>query len=262
MPTAERPTATPSPRASKATEVAFRVLEQLERLDDQHSGSSLAGLASRLDMKEETLRPYLNRLVERGKIYRDGIDRLYYLDPDCAPVRPTRAAPEKVQRVLEQYVADTGHEVALAVLTTAGLRLPIYVKSTEGPTFLANLREDSAHATAAGRALLSGRTTSYVRRYFTRVGMPAFTDATVISVDVLLPLLVPGSRGVWNARGQYCDEGACLAVIAHDSRFTAMRFALTTSLEQARFHLERQRLQNRLLQSAGELQPFLGPLDA
>ena len=90
MPTAEHPKAAPSPRISKSTEVTLLVLGHLGRLDQQKDGASLAGLANRLGMNDETLRPYLNGLIKHRKIYQDEVDKLYYLDPDGPPVRSTR----------------------------------------------------------------------------------------------------------------------------------------------------------------------------
>lgn len=260
MPATQPRKTTPTPRVSKSTEVAFNALQELGILDQQLSGASLAGLARRLDMNEETLRPYLNGLIKHGKIYQDEVDKLYYLDPDSPPVRHTRADWGTIRRVLEQFTAETRRDIALAVLTDEGLRLPVYVSPLEGPALLADLRPDSAHCTAAGHALLSGRSISYLRRYLARVGMPKFTDATPTTLEALVPELSGDSRGIWSARGQYCTDGSCIAVLAHDSKHRANRFALTTSVESQKYLHDRQRLRDRLLQCSGELQPVLGPL--
>jgi IclR family transcriptional regulator, acetate operon repressor len=259
MPTAHQTKKKSTPRLSKATGVVFAVLGEL---DQQKDGASLTRLAKRLHIDDETLRPYLNRMIELRKIYQDEIDDRYYLDPDGPPTRPTQADPEAIRRILEQFTADTKRDVALAVLYNEGLRLPVYVKPLDGPALLANLRPDSAHGTAAGHALLSERTNSYVRRYFARFGMPRFTDATPTTLEALRPHLTSDARGIWSARGQYCTDGACIAVLAHDSKFRDTRFALTTSVKSERYLLDRDWLRDRLLQCSGELQTVLGPLDA
>jgi DNA-binding IclR family transcriptional regulator len=260
MPTAKHPKKTPPLRFSKATGTVFTALEEMGLLDEQQGGASLARLAKRLHMKDETLRPYLNGLIRHRKIYQDEVDKLYYLDPDGPPVRPTKADTSAIRRILEQFTADTKRDIALAVLSDEGLRLPVYVKPLEGTALLANLRPDSAHGTAAGHALLSERSDSYVRRYFTRFGMPRFTDATPTTLEELRPHLTPGTRGIWSARGQYCTDGACIAVLAHDSKYRDTRFALTTSIESEKYQHDRHWLRNRLLQCSGELQTVLGPL--
>lgn len=260
MPAAHRPKATSSPRVSKSTGTVFTALGHLGFLDQQKDGASLAGLANRLGMKDETLRPYLNGMIEHRKIYQDEVDSLYYLDPDGPPVRPTRADTAAIRHILEQFTGDTKRDVALAVLTDKGLLLPVYVKPLEGPALLANLRPDSAHCTAAGHALLFDRSDSYVRRYFARFGMPQFTDETPTTLEALRPHLTPGPRGIWSARRQYCTDGACIAVLAHDSNYRDTRFALTTSVESEKYKQDMHSLGDRLLQCSGELQTVLGPL--
>lgn len=265
MPTDQQPELRPTrrrpatQRSSKATRTTFAILGYLDR--HRHRGTSLARAAADLGMPRETLRPYLQGLIAEQKVYRDPQDLHYHLDPDAPAVRPTQADEETITKTLEQFAADTGRDIALAVLTPQGLRLPIYVEPREGPALLCDLRPDAAHATSSGHALLSGRPTWYLRRYFNRVGMPAFTDATPTSIDELLPHLRPRSRGIWSARGQYAPDGACIAVIAHESHYTSLRFALTTSVLLEDYHRDRHQLRDRLLQTAGELQIALGPLD-
>lgn len=250
-----------APRVSKSTLVVFALLARLGQLEERQEGASLAGLAERMDMNEETLRPYLNGLINQRKVYQDEDDGRYYLDPDGPPVRSYKADGEKIRSILEQFTADTTRDVALAVLADDGLRLPVYVKPIDGPELIADLPPDSAHCTAAGHALLSKRSVSYVRRYFRRIGMPRFTDATPATLEELLPQLEPGPRGIWSARGQYCTDGACIAVLAHDTRYRNTRFALTTSLRAADYDLQKHHLRDRLLQAAGELQTVIGPFD-
>ena len=83
-----------------------------------------------------------------------------------------------------------------------------------------------------------------------------------MTLEELRPHLRSGARDIWSARGQYCTGGACLAVLAHDSKYRATRFALTTSVELEKYQHDRHLLRNRLLQCSGELQTVLGPLDA
>lgn len=246
-------------RSSKSTRTTFAILGYLDRHRDQ--GASLARAAADLGMPRETLRPYLQGLIAEQKVYLDPLELHYHLDPDAPVVRPTQADEQTITKTLEQFAADTRHDIALAVLTPQGLRLPIYVEPREGPTLLCGLRRDAAHATSSGHALLSGRPTWYLRRFFDRVGMPALTDATPTSIEELLPHLRPRSRGIWSAHGQYAPNGACIAVIARESHYTSARFALTTSVLLEDYHLERHRLRDRLLLTAGELQTALGPLD-
>ncbi|WP_335986692.1 IclR family transcriptional regulator domain-containing protein [Glycomyces sp. MUSA5-2] len=231
--------------------------------EQQHNGVTIGRASSELGVHTETLRPYLEALILEGKVHFDESDHRYYLDPDAVPIRPTAADPDRIMAALAEYAAETRHDIALAVLAEDGLRLPFYVEPHEGPepALLSGLRRDSAHATAAGHALLSNRPNWYLYRYFDRIGMPALTDRSPTTIEDLKPHLESGPRGIWSARGQYCEVGACIAVIAHESHYTHTRFALTTSVLDRDYHVRKHALRGRLLQTAGELQTVLGPLE-
>jgi DNA-binding IclR family transcriptional regulator len=237
-----------------------RALRILEYLSSRPEGARRQRIAHDLGINPETLRPYLTTLKEWGRIFHSEDDDRFHLDPERIPLQTTVASTEDIQVFLKGFVDRTGHDVALVVLGADGLAVTHYCPASRDESLLEDLRPDAAHATAAGHALLWQRNDAYLRRYFNRVGMPRFTRHTPVTIEQLKPKLDPEPGWVWAAKGQYCDAGACIAVLARNSKYTAERIALTTSVRVAQYHRQRVFLEDHLKLTAGRLEPVLGPL--
>lgn len=245
----------PPIRGSKS---AARALQILDYLNQRPEGARLERISYDLQINQETLRPYLKALIQWRKVSRT--DGRYHRDLEASPDLAPAADEEGIQLALKRFVDETCHDVALVVLGPDGLVLTHYLNHPKGEALLHGLPLDSAHATAAGHALLWGRSRIVLKRYFSRIGMPRFTEQTPTTIEKLAPLLEPDRKKTWTAQGQYCETGACIAVLARPGVFTADRIALTTSVLQVNYRRDRDMLRDALLRTAGELMSVLGPL--
>jgi hypothetical protein len=91
--------------------------------------------------------------------------------------------------------------------------------------------------------------------------MPAFTAATPTTLEALEPLLARVPGHLFTAEGQYCETGACLAILVHNGPRTDDRIALTTSVHRQDLGRDREILEHDLRRAATELLAVIdGPL--
>jgi len=177
-----------------------RALDMVALVADADSaGLSVADLSKMLRLsKSSTLATartlvahgYL-RVIEPGPRYRLGMSliRLGDLTARQFPIA------EICNPVLRIIVEETGLTARAAVVDNG---FPLFVARVDGPGTVRfhtplGLREP-AHATAAGKAILSSMADDDVRAMFHRAGFPAHTDNTLTDIEALLKQL-DGNRG-------------------------------------------------------------------
>ena len=172
-----------------------RALDMVALVADADSaGLSVADLSKMLRLsKSSTLATartlvahgYL-RVIEPGPRYRLGMSliRLGDLTARQFPIA------EICNPVLRIIVEETGLTARAAVVDNG---FPLFVARVDGPGTVRfhtplGLREP-AHATAAGKAILSSMADDDVRAMFHRAGFPAHTDNTLTDIEALLKQL-------------------------------------------------------------------------
>ncbi|MCD0444262.1 helix-turn-helix domain-containing protein [Glycomyces sp. A-F 0318] len=218
----------------------------------------LRDLEQRCALPRRTIQRHLDYLESRGFVQRTGAGR-YLLDP--AARLPLGAADhDGIDRVLAEFTKCTGRDVALATLSGGRLAISHLHPSPEGESLLQGIDPRAMHATAAGKCLLAQLPNQERRRLMILTGMPRYTDRTITDVKRLDASLKAQQDEVWSAEGEYCETGACLAILAHPGTTYGDSIALTTSVQAAEFTQMKRELGISLLRGVARLQTVIGPL--
>jgi DNA-binding IclR family transcriptional regulator len=190
-----------------------------------------------------------------------GDDR-FRLNADGLLLPPCTVSDEDLHAVLKHFTTASGHDAALVRLSQVdGLILSHLQPAPDGTSLLADIGADAAHATAGGQAVLSWVDDSQRDRFLETHGMRAFTDRTPTTIEALGPMLVREPGRIYTAEGQYCKEGACLAVLVRNGPRTDDRIVLSTSVRLDRLEHDRERLRSHLRDAAVALGNLIdGPL--
>lgn len=190
-----------------------------------------------------------------------GDDR-YRLNADGLLLPPCTARDDDLHAVLKQFTSASGHDAALARLSQAdGLALSHLQPAPDGTSLLADISADAAHATSAGQVALAWIDGDQRARYLQTHSMRAFTDLTPTTVGELMPNLYREPGRIHSAEGQYCTQGACLAVLVRNGPRTDDRIVLTTSVHLDRLDHDREQLRSELRDAAIALSNLIdGPL--
>jgi DNA-binding IclR family transcriptional regulator len=251
----------PGPAVAGGTAAIGRFQIVLALLRESTDGLSAEQLVKQTGMDLHAARAALTIGVQFNCIVHDG-DGRYWLDADGLLLPPSTASDEDINTILKRFVEVSGHDAALARLTQQdGLIVSHLHRPPEGESLLTGVNSRAAHATAGGQAALSWLDHRQQRRYLAVHGMDAFTAATPTSVEALQPLLVSEPGHLYTAEGQYCETGACLAILVHNGPRTDDPIALTTSVHLRDLGRDRKILENDLRRAATELLAIIdGPL--
>ncbi|MCH7229965.1 helix-turn-helix domain-containing protein [Glycomyces sp. L485] len=245
----------PEPRYGPKTPLtALRIFRLLHA---NENGLTAQSLASRCGLALASAYRHLDSLVHMGLVYKD--DDRFRIDPGAKPLDQA-ADHEAIDVILKEYVKDTKRDIALATLHGGALVFTHLHAPEDSESLLTNVPAYAVHSTAAGKALISALPGPERRRLLVRNGMPAFTAKTITDPDALEERLHPDEHGIWSAEGEYCEIGACLAVLADTGRFYADCIAVTTSVRASELERERERLTTALHRVVVLLKPALGPL--
>jgi DNA-binding IclR family transcriptional regulator len=228
-----------------------------DALKDHPDGLKAASIAHRSGVPPTSIYRHLSTLEDLGWIYPSG--EKYVLNP-TAEIPLGSADHVRIDQILEEFTQITGRDVALATLNVKDLVLTHLHKPTEAESLLDGLAPDAAHATACGQALLAQLSDVERRRFLTRAGMRRFTDRTATTPQELEARLHHDADAIWTAEGEYCVEGACLAMLARSGPMYASCIAVTTSVFIADLEQSKALLATTLHRTVALLQPSLGPL--
>lgn len=245
----------PSPRYGPKTPlVAIRILGALT---EHEGGRSAQSLANRCGLKLASVYRHLDSLIHAGLVYKDG--NRYLIDPGMPPLGYA-ADHEAIDLILKEFVNETNRDVALATLHEGRMVLTHLHASAKGESLLAGVPSQALHATAAGKALLAALPETERRRLLNNNGMPAYTAKTITDPDDLEARLQSDEHGIWTAAGEYCEIGACMAVLADSGRLFSECVAVTTSVRVDEIDAAREMLTAALHRVVVLLVPVLGPL--
>jgi IclR family transcriptional regulator, acetate operon repressor len=245
----------PSPRYGPKTPlVAIRILGALTR---HERGLSAQSLANRCDLKLPSAYRHLDSLIHAGLVYKSG--NRYLINPGMPPLG-NPADHEAIDLVLKEFVKETNREIALATLHDGRMTFTHLHANSKDESLLACVPSQAVHATAAGKALLAALPKTERRRLLDLNGLPAYTEKTITDPDELEARLQPDDHGIWTAAGEYCEIGACMAVLADSGRLFSECVAVTTSVTVAEFEGAQEQLTAALHRVVVLLIPLLGPL--
>lgn len=222
-------------------------------------GLTAQALAKRAGQALPSVYRHLDTLIHMGVVYKTSEEGRFRINP-AARLLDDSADHEAIDVLLKAFVKETGHEIALATLHDGQLALTHLHTRDEGVSLLAGVPPYALHATAVGKALLSALPSAERRRLLAEAGMPAFTPKTITSPDAFEAQLRSDKDGIWSANGEFCDDGACLAVLADTGRFWSDCIAVTTSVRICELERERDQIVAALHRVVVLLKPALGPL--
>ena len=186
-------------------------LRLLESFDAAHASMTVTEAARRVDLSPASARRCLLTLCGLGYLRTDG--KRYWLDHGALRISYAYASstqlPRLFQPALDALSERSRESASLAVLH--GARVLIAARSTARRTMRVGLAVGSSlplHCSAAGRALLLGRSDKEVRALLGAASLERFTARTITSVrDVLRELAASRARGY-----TVCDEEIELGV--------------------------------------------------
>jgi DNA-binding IclR family transcriptional regulator len=218
----------------------------------------LRDIEARCGLPRRTVQRHLDYLEQRGFAQRTGAGR--YLLNAAARLPLGTADHEGIDDVLKDFTRRTGRDVALATLNGGQLVITHLHPSPEGESLLEGIDPLAIHATGSGKCLLAQLPEPERRRLMILTGMPRFTTRTITAYKQLDANLKSQNSELWSAKGEYCDTGACLAVLAHPGSTYSDSIALTTSVQTSEFTQAKAELAANLHRAVALLQPVIGPL--
>lgn len=173
-------------RATYGIRAVDRVCDVLDALHDHPTGISLSDLAEIVDLPKSSVLRYLSALEQRHYVARTGDDTMFTLG---VAFRPDRSRDLELLRELAMphlvRLRDRFGETAnLGVIDGTDV-IHVAVVESEQHVRLAARRGDHAqiHATAIGKAALSGYPSERIRQILQVTGMPAVTPRTLVTPD-------------------------------------------------------------------------------
>lgn len=170
---------------------------------------------------------FLTRHVETGR-YQLGLEVLRLAGPALASVDLRRVA----RPYLEGLARDLRDTVHLGVLDRGDV---IYIDKIESPSRVQMISSIGGrvppHCTGLGKVMLAALEDAAMLRIVEEKGLPAYTPATIVSLDALRTELA-----AIRARGYAVDEGEhesvvrCIAAPIRDSRFQTVGAVSATTV--------------------------------
>lgn len=248
----------PEPRAGDLSTVD-KTLAIYAVLSGSKTALYVRDIGNRCGLPQRTVQRHLDFLEQRGFALRTGAGR-YLINP-AARLPLGSADHDGIDNVLEDFVKRTGRDVALATLSGSQLHITHLHPSPKGESLLEDIHPRAIHATGSGKCLLAQLpSTQERRRLMILNGMPRFTDRTITDFEKLEANLQAQDSELWSAEGEYCETGACLAVLAHPGSTYGDSIALTTSVQASEFAQAKADLTANLHRAVALLQPVVGPL--
>ncbi|WP_081687687.1 IclR family transcriptional regulator domain-containing protein [Glycomyces tenuis] len=259
MRTLDQPDQPDSGSRRHSFQMLTRAIDVFVVISHSKDGRSKQSLANDFRIPERTMGRCLEFLKDRGWVYRNRKGR-YVVNP-AARIPAGAADHDGIDEALRKFTKRTRRDVALATLDGPHLVLTHLHKKEGEKSLLEDIHPEAIHATAAGKCLIKQLPSTEERlRLLVLNGMRRYTDLTITDPRQLEASLEPGEDMVWSAQGEYCETGACLAILIHRGATYGDAIALTTSVTTAEFEEAREKLVFNLYFTLAEIQPVLGPL--
>ncbi|MFB6142205.1 MAG: IclR family transcriptional regulator [Halorientalis sp.] len=172
-------------RTVTAVETTFSVLEALEAAD----GMRLTDLATELDMAKSTVHRYLQTLLDREYVVKEG--DTYHVSLRFLDLGEHARNREEGYRMARQKVAELADETeerAQFIVEEHGQA--VYVHREAGSHAVQTDpgigKRIDLHATSAGKAIIAEWPDGRIREFVDRWGLPSHTDETITDLDSLL----------------------------------------------------------------------------
>jgi IclR family acetate operon transcriptional repressor len=211
----------PPARAPGGVQSLDRAFAILEAMADAGGMISLSQLVERANLPLATIHRLVRTLVDLGYV-RQEPSRQYSLGPRLMRLADTSSRRIGVwaNTAMKSAVARLGESVNLAVLDGDEI---VYVAQVQPVKNFMRMftevgRRTQPHATAVGKAILSGRGDAEVIALLQRTGMTRYTANTLTTVPAFLAALAETRQ-----RGYALDEGEqevgvrCVAVVVPDA---------------------------------------------
>lgn len=173
-----------------ASPAVDRALALLQLLSERPDGMGVSELSQLLAEAKSSLHAVLHTMVARGFVVKDPVTKAYQLGPQVLIVGAAYARQASLVREFQRVAADLavrcGETVQLALLQGHEI---VYIARQAGPQRVQLAAEIGnrlpAHATALGKALLSGLTDEELDQLYTGVALVPLTPATITQLDDL-----------------------------------------------------------------------------
>ncbi|MBG6238437.1 DNA-binding IclR family transcriptional regulator [Mycetocola sp. CAN_C7] len=196
---------------------------QLLRLLERTAPSGVSDLSKELGVSSSTVHRLLTTMVSEGFVRQVAPTKKYGLargisltSPSDILARCIRSAEDDLKLLRD----SSGETVHLAVLNGLNTRYVAAVESDRMMKVTGRVGEEApAHATAAGKILLSYRSDDELRRLYNRRVLETPTEFTIGDVDVLLREIADaGARGYGRNISESEIGVYTMAVVVEDSR--------------------------------------------
>lgn len=174
----------PPDRTVKAIETMDSILSLIKRSD----GASLTTIARELDLAKSTVHRYLQTMLEREYIIREGDE--YYLSmrflgfAEAAKTR--KPAYSLVQEKIDLIAEETGERVQFVVEEHGKVTYVHRSIGAHGVTIGPKAGESfSLHATASGKAILSALDDTEIQAYLDQHELAPVTEQTITTPEEL-----------------------------------------------------------------------------
>ena len=207
--------------AASSTLRAFALLEHIAAAEES---PTLEALTRASGLPKPTVHRILRLLMSGGLVEREIADKRYAVGSRmCAfalAVQTRTSRRRERQAILGRLVEAIGETCNVTMQDGSEV---VYLERVETS---ANVRlhmkagsRVPLHCTASGKLLLSGMSSTHVRRLLGPGPLRRYTERTITSVDALERELAKiRASGVGTDVGEYLDGSVCLAVPVHDPR--------------------------------------------
>ena len=196
---------------AEPSRAVVNVLAMLESFDDRHREQSLSDISRRLGIPKATALRHLLALQRAGYVTVDARRHRYSLGPQLLVLARRYLAQfdilAQVRPVLAEVAQATGETAHFGVLEG---REVVYLEIAEGPhrvrIYVQRGDRLPAHGVAAGKAILAYAPPE-LRQAFSAAGLPALTDATIITHKAFqAELAATRRRGYALNMGEWINE--------------------------------------------------------
>jgi IclR family KDG regulon transcriptional repressor len=196
-------------KSENAIQKAFAVLATLA---GRGGGASLTDLVSVLDYPTSTLHRLLQELVTARFVVQDPMTKLYWIGPEITRIAHSRPQDELLRAVarpaLQRLANETGETVFVS--TREGFQL-LSVDCVLSGRRLLTWGEPGAlgplHATAQGKAVLSGLERQELQRTVHALPRERYTEFTLTDPAALLKDVLDSAQRGFAVNDQEHDEG-------------------------------------------------------
>lgn len=200
-------------RRVKAVETTFSVLEALE----ENEGMRLTELADELEMAKSTVHRYLQTLLYRRYVVKEGdVYRLSLRFLDLGQQARTREEGYRMAKMKVAELAAETDERAQFIVEEHGQAVYVHRKagSHAVQTDPGIGKRIDLHATSAGKAIIAEWTDERIRAFVDRWGLPSHTADTITDLDALLADVEEIRAGGYAVNRGENIEGLCAVGVA------------------------------------------------